>query len=54
MLGQLSKAFSPIVITFFGIVTLVKLEHPEKAYSPIVVTKSPIVIRVNLEHPLKA
>ena len=43
---QSLKAYSPIVVTLFGIVTEVRLLQSLKAAFPIVVTPSPIIIRL--------
>jgi hypothetical protein len=39
---QLAKALYPIEVTEFGMVMVLRLEHPEKAADPIVVTVSGI------------
>ena len=48
------KAYSPILVTEFGIVTDVKPLQPEKAQSPILVTEFGIVTDVKPMQSLKA
>ena len=40
----------PILVTLFGIVTLVKFSQLENAELPMLVTPFPIVILVKLQH----
>ena len=48
---QLENAYSPIVLTEFGIVMCVRDEQSENAVSPIVVTEFGIFISVRAEQP---
>ena len=48
---QSENAELPMLVTEFGIVTLVKLEQPEKAEPPMLVTELPIVTLVRPEQP---
>ena len=52
--SQPSKAFSPILVTLFGIVMLFKEVQPMKASAPMLVTLSGIVMLVKEEQPTKA
>ena len=47
---QSENAELPIEVTEFGIVTSVRLEHPEKALPPIVLTELPRVTLVKSVH----
>ena len=53
-LMQPLKASSPMLVTLFGIVTLVKEEQAAKAYPPMLVTLFGIVMLVKDSQPLKA
>ncbi len=46
------NAYSPIVVTLFGIVMLVRFSHTQNAYFPIEVTLFGIVMFVRLSQPL--
>ena len=48
------KAPTPILVTESGIVTEVRLLHPQKAYSPILVTELGIMTEVRLLQEAKA
>ena len=49
-LEQISKAFSPMLVTLSPIVILVRLLQPLKVASPMLVTPSGIVMLVRLLH----
>ena len=48
------NAYSPILVTEFGMITEIKPSQAQKAYSPMLVTDLPIVTEVKPEHSEKA
>ena len=48
------NAYSPILVTEFGMITEIKPSQAQKAYSPMLVTDLPIVTEVKPEQPSKA
>ena len=53
-MSQLEKTPSPILVTPFPMVTLVKFSHRSKAQSPMLITLSGMVMSVKEMHARKA